>query len=201
MFGHDWDKAEASIVARNADYTGDGTVATYTFVADVRMPSGESFRATFEEPTIAIDFWPPSIGDVVSVLVRPKDHKVKFDKDDERISRKAFERNKNQAFAAAQQQPAGTPIAAWTPNELPDGLKAKLAQMGIAGGAQPQVFGADSAQAQAILAALTHSGTPAAAPVEAGPEARLVQLKSLHDRGLLTAEEYAEQRQRILDEL
>ena len=33
------------------------------------------------------------------------------------------------------------------------------------------------------------------------PEARLVQLQSLHDRGLLTDAEYAEQRHRILDEL
>src|SRR4051794_2464410 len=80
MFGQDWEKAEATIVARDTKYNGDGSVSTYTFVADVRLPSGESFRATVHEPTIALDFWPPNNGDTVSVLVRPKDHKVKFDK-------------------------------------------------------------------------------------------------------------------------
>jgi hypothetical protein len=212
MFGRDWDNAEATIVARDADFTGDGTVADYTFVADVRLPSGETFRATVREPTIATDFWAPSIGDVVSVLVRPKDRKVKFDKDDPRLSVKAYDVGKNKAFAEAQQQPAGTPVAAWTPDDLPAALAQKLGQLGINGGGQPQVFGADSAQAQAILAALTQRGTPgipsgtqpgiqpdaSAAPT---PEARLLQLKSLHERGLLTVEEYTEQRQRILDEL
>jgi hypothetical protein len=33
------------------------------------------------------------------------------------------------------------------------------------------------------------------------PEARLTRLQGLHDHGLLTAEEYAEQRERILGEL
>ncbi len=200
MFGHDWDKAEATIVARDANYSGDGTVATHTFVADVRMPSGETFRATVNEPTIATDFWPPNIGDTVSVLVRPKDHKVKFDKDDDRLSVKAYHAAKNKAFAEAQQQPSGTPAPAWAPNELPEAVAQKLAQLGIAGGATSQVFTADSAQGQAILGALTHGGVPVA-PVEATPESRLVQLQSLHDHGLLTAEEYAEQRQRILGEL
>jgi hypothetical protein len=52
----------------------------------VRLSSGETFRATVREPTIATDFWAPGIRDVVSVLVRTKDRKVKFDKDDDRLS-------------------------------------------------------------------------------------------------------------------
>ncbi len=174
MFGRDWDKAEATIAARDAKFTGDGSTATYTYVADVRLPSGEVFRATVHEPTIATDFWSPNIGDVVSVLVRPKDRKVKFDKEDKRLSVKAYEAAKKQAFIDAQRQPSGT------------------AQV-----LGPQVLRADSPQAQALLAALTGSVTPVAATAED----RLGRLRSLHERGLLTTEEYAEQRHRILDEL
>jgi hypothetical protein len=203
VFGQSWDKAEATIVARDAKFTGDGSVATYTYVADVRLASGEIFRATVNEPTIATDFWAPSIGDPVSVLVRSKDRKVKFDKDDERLSVKAFEANKKKAFEAAQQQPAGAPSAApAATTQLPPGVAEKLAQLGIAGGTPMQVFTADSAQGQAALAAFTHAGTPAApAPAVLTPEARLVALQGMHDRGLLTDAEYTEQRHRILDEL
>jgi Short C-terminal domain len=200
VFGQDWDKAEATIVARDAKFTGDGSTATYTYVADVRLSSGETFRATIHEPTIATDFWAPSIGDVVSVLVKPKDRKVKFDKDDDRLSVKAFQAAKKQAFEDAQNQPVGTPTtpAVWTSStEIPDAIASKLAQLGITPGVPMQVFTGDSAEGQAALAALTHAGTP----VVQTPETRLTQLKGLHDRGVLTAEEYAEQRHRILDEL
>jgi hypothetical protein len=199
VFGQDWDRAEATIVARDAKFTGDGSVATYTYVADVRLPSGETFRATIHEPTIATDFWAPSIGDVVSVLVKSKDRKVKFDKDDDRLSVKAYHAAKKKAFEDAQQQPAGTPPAAWASStEIPDAVASKLAQLGIVPGAPMQVFTGDSAEGQAALAA---AFTHAAAPVVQTPEARLAQLLALHERGLLTADEHAEQRHRILDEI
>lgn len=174
MFGQDWDKAEATIVARDGKTTGDGMVTTYTYVADVRLPTGETFRATIHEPTIATDFWPPSIREVVSVLVKSKDRKVKFDKDDDRLSVKAHHAARKTGFQDAQNQPAGTPPAAWTSTtETPDAVTSKLAQLGIAAGA----------------------------PVVQTPEARLAQLQTLQERGLLTADEYAEQRHRILDEI
>jgi len=201
MFGQDWEKAEATIVDRVAKFTGDGSVATYTYAADVRLASGEVFRATVREPTIATDFWAPSIRDVVSVLVGSKDRKVKFDKDDKRLSVKAYEAARKSSFEASQQQPAGTPA---TPQglptsspEIPAAVAKKLAELGIAGGTPMQVVSGDSAQAQAILAAFTQAGAPAAP----NAEARLAQLKGLHDRGLLTNDEYAEQRQRILDQI
>jgi hypothetical protein len=106
VFGHDWDKAEATVVARDAQFTGDGSVADYTYVADVQLPGGEVIRATLKEPTIATDFWAPDIGATVSVLVRRSDHKVKFDKDDPRLSVKAFDAAQEAAFKAAQN---GTP--------------------------------------------------------------------------------------------
>jgi hypothetical protein len=135
VFGQSWEKAEATIVARDAKFTGDGSVATYTYVADVRLSSGEMFRATIHEPTIATDFWAPSVRDVVSVLVKSKDRKVKFDKDDDRLSVKAYEAAKKKVFQDAQQQPAGTPLVARTSStEIPDAVAAKLAQLGIGGG-------------------------------------------------------------------
>jgi hypothetical protein len=198
VFGQHWDKAEATIVARDAKFTGDGSVATYTYAADVRLPTGETFRATVHEPTIATDFWAPNIRDVVSVLVKSKDRKVKFDTDDKRLSVKAYHAAKKQAFEAAQQQPAGTVSAAATPaTEIPETVAQKLAELGIGGDGPMQVVTADSVQGQAALAAFTHAGAPAAQT----PEARLVQLQDLHDRGLLTTEEYAAQRQRVLGEL
>lgn len=156
MFSKDWDKAEARIVARDAKFSGDGSVATHTYVADVRLTSGETFRATVKEPTIATNFWPPDIGDVVSVLVRPKDRKVKFDKDDERLSVKAHDAARSQAFRAVQEQPASeafTPPAAQSP----------ASDLDI--------------------------------------EVRLRRLDALRDLGLLTPQDHAAQRQRILDEL
>ncbi|MCW2799831.1 MAG: hypothetical protein JWQ70_1303 [Aeromicrobium sp.] len=197
MFGQEWDKAEATIAARDAKFFGDGSTVTYTYVADVRLASGETFRATINEPTIATDFWPPNIGDVVSVLVKPKDRKVKFDKDDKRLSVKAYEAAKKSAFQDAQQQPAGAAPVAGLPSELPDAVAKKLAALGIGGGTPMQVISGDSAQGQAVLAAFAQAGTP----VTQTPEARLAQIKGMHDRGLLTAEEYAEQRHRILDEI
>src|SRR3954447_12588406 len=97
MFGREWDNAEATIVARDTKFTGDGSVAKHTYVADVRLTSGETFRATIHEPTIATDFWPPNIGDQVSVLVTSKDRKVKFDKDDDRLSVKGYHAAKKKA--------------------------------------------------------------------------------------------------------
>ncbi len=202
MFGQDWDKAEATIVARDAKFSGSGATATHTFVADVRLSSGETFRATVHEPSIATDFWPPDIGDVVSVLVKAKDRKVKFDKDDDRLSVKAFHAAKKKAFEDAQQQPAGampaTPAGAST--ELPPEVAAKLAQLGITGGAPMQVVTGDSAQGQAILAAMGQAGAATAAAAQT-PESRLAKLQTMLDQGLLSDDEYAAQRRRILDEI
>lgn len=205
MFGSQWDKAEATIVARDAKFSGDGSVATYTYIADVRLPSGEVFRATIQEPTIATDFWSPNVRDVVSVLVKSKDRKVKFDKDDERLSVKAYEAAQKKAFEAKLNQAPGTSPTATTPmgagtSQLPDSVAAQLAKLGIDPTAATQVYTANAAQAQAAMAAFTQAAQAAPTPV-ASPEDRLAKLKDLNDRGLLSADEYAQQRQRILDEL
>jgi hypothetical protein len=105
MFGGNWDKGDATIVARNAKFSGDGSSPSYEFIADVRPPNAAPFRATIKPPTIATDFWPPDVGAVVSVLIKAKDGKVKFDKDDARLSVKAYERARDEAFEATKRLP------------------------------------------------------------------------------------------------
>src|SRR5690242_10590309 len=146
MFGSRWDKAEATIVASLPKYTGDGTSPSYEYVADVRPANGDpAFRATLKEPTIATDFWGPSIGDVVSVLVKSTG-KVKFDKDDPRLSAKAFEARRKQAFEAAagrtfeqaRSQEVGSPAGGGLAANLAE-MMAQFSQLGVQGDGQPQV--------------------------------------------------------------
>lgn len=208
VLGRGWDRAEATIVARNTTYSGIGSVVTHVFVTDVRLASGEVFRATVEEPRIAVDFWPPDTHDTVSVLVRPRDRKVTFDKDDARLSRKAVVANRHEQLATAQHQPAGTPTPAWTvPAGLPGLMGQKLARLGIVPGSPLPALGADAPQAQALLAAFAGASSTLAASagastaVVATPEARLARLDALRERGLVSAEEHAAARRRILAEL
>jgi len=261
MFGSRWEKAEATIVARLPKFTGDGTSPSYEFVADVRPVNGDpAFRATLKEPTIATDFWTPSIGDVVSVLVKSTG-KVKFDKDDPRLSAKVFEARRKQAFEAtanqtfeeARQQEVGSPPIGGLPANLTELMAAQFgqfSQFGLeAGDGQPsvQVFGAaDPDRTRAAVERLRAAGlggladqiaqaTQAQAnqfgsanqfesgneygsgnqfesaspygqpeqtrPGATDPAARLAKLENLRDQGLMTDQEYATQRQRILDEI
>lgn len=180
MFGHHWEPAEATIVLTHAkSTTGDGLVTTSEYIADVRKANAAPFRATIQEPTIATSFWPPRIGDVVSVLVDSKSGKVKFDKDDPRLNAKARMQEQKQRFEATGAQSHGSPAA------VRDGSP-PLASWGFAG---------DPEQARAAIEALRAARSSATAE----PADRLAKLEALKERGLLTDEEYASQRQRILD--
>jgi len=110
MFGHRWEPAEATIVLSHAKKTtGDGLVTINEYVVDVSPTGGQVFRATVQEPTIATNFWPPSVGEVVGVLVDAKSGKVKFDKDDPRTDAKQRRADRNRHFeAVAQDAPAGS---------------------------------------------------------------------------------------------
>ena len=243
MFGGQWEKAEATIVASLPKYSGDGSTATYEFVADVRPAGGgEPFRATLKEPTIAIDFWPPNIGDVVSVLVKGNG-KVKFDKADPRISAKAYEARRKQAFEAAQHQPYQAGPDFGSPESTAgdahrhgfEGFAGLQGLQGLQSFQGVQVFGAaDPSQLRAAADKLRAAGlgaladqmtqqladqpadqaahqapdwTAGAEPDQPAPGSaddpatRLGRLENLRDRGLLTDEEYAAQRQRILNDL
>ena len=181
MFGHHWEPAEATIVLTHAKKTsGDGMVTIKEYVADVRRPGAEVFRATIQEPTIATSFWPPSIGDVVSVLVDAKNDKVKFDKDDPRLDAKTRMREQKDRFSAVGSEAPGSPAPG-------------------RGGASPfasAVLSGDPEQARAALEALRGA---ARASATADPAERLAKLEALKAQGLVTDAEHATQRARILD--
>ena len=110
MFGKHWKSARATVVAtRIASTTGDGMVSITEFVVDVRTPEGELFRAKVEEPRIAIDFKPPSVGVEIAVEYDPKSHDVRFDKDDPAISWKAYKKLRKDSFEETLAQPPGSP--------------------------------------------------------------------------------------------
>jgi hypothetical protein len=224
MFGSHWDKAEATIAARLPKFSGDGTSVSYEFVADVRPESGApAFRATLKPPTIATDFWPPNIGDVVSVLVK-SNGKVKFDKDDPRISVKAYEAGRKAAFEEARNQPAQPEQAYGSAGFDSVPRAAQVFTMGSAGPEQMRAAAAKlrAAGMGALADQLEQSGqagqpvgsyagpeagaqpgtaTAGSANGAADPAARLGKLENLRRQGLLTDAEYATQRQRILDDL
>jgi hypothetical protein len=110
MFGKHWKPARGTVVAtRIASTTGDGMVSISEFVVDVRTPEGEVFRAKLEEPRIAIDFKPPSVGVEIAVDYDPKSHDVRFDKDDPTISWKAYKKQRLDTFEATLAEPPGSP--------------------------------------------------------------------------------------------
>lgn len=175
MFGHDWQPAQATIVmVHHKRTTGSGMVTINEYVADVQPKSGDGFRATIQEPNLAVDFSPPSTGQTVSVLV--KGDKVKFDKDDPQLSRKALKTARDAGFADVAGSAAGTRVDTGSDGgSILDDIQALLASgtvVNLAGGA-----------------------TRAAED----PAARLAKLDALKQRGLMSDTEYAAARQRIID--
>lgn len=198
MFGHDWDKGEATIVARNKvnrSTSGDGLTNDFDFVADVRPAKGTVFRTTIHTPVIATNFWPPDVGDKVLVLIDAKHGKVKFDKDDERIDYKARRAARNAKFEHTANAAPGTAVPS---DRMRSGLPA-----GMFSGDPDQTNAAVAALRAAALQALATGnvvslGTSIGATT-ADPSTRLAKLESLKQLGLMNDEEYAAARQRIID--
>lgn len=116
MFGHHWEPAQATIVATHMKSTSsDGRATTYEFAADVVPASGPPFRALLQEPKIALDFWPPKVGDVVRAYADVAHQKAKFDKSDPKISYKAHKAGTDAQFQSALSQPASAAPAASVP--------------------------------------------------------------------------------------
>ena len=203
MFGRDWQATEATIVDRQRKQTSGSVLGAWEFVADVRSADGSATRATIQEPTIATDFWAPGIGDVVGVLVDSGRDKVKFDKDDPRISAKARKQQGQDRLAASAAQAPGTSAAtAAMPAPFPAGAQIVSASPELLSG----LLSGDPTQMQAAAEALRASAgavaggpTPASGPDATDPAVRLAKLDALKASGLLTDAEHAEQRRRILD--
>ncbi len=93
--------------------TGDGMVSIREYVVDVRPAEGEVFRAKVEEPRIAMDFMTPSVGAVVRVEFDAASRKVRFDKDDPALSRKAMKKARTDTFdQTLAQAPGASPVSA-----------------------------------------------------------------------------------------
>jgi hypothetical protein len=117
VFGHDWEKAEGTIIAarQTNDYGDSHNVAVWEFVIDVRplgQPHAEPMmRAHVHQPRLDEDFWPPDVSDVITVEVR-QDGKVRLDRHDPRLSytqrRKRVKEWERDSFDAKLDQPPGT---------------------------------------------------------------------------------------------
>ncbi len=140
MFGKDWQPAQATIVQVHIKKTtGDGMVSIREFAADVRMPTGEVYRTGIQEPRWAMDFFPPSVGDVVRVQRDAKSGTVRFDVDDPQLSVKQHDRAKKAAFEAALNAPTPSPAAAaFTPTDLQELMKRANAGVVRLDAADPQ---------------------------------------------------------------
>ncbi len=117
MFGHDWEKAEGTIIAarEKSDHGDYENTPGWEFVIDVRplgQPHAEPImRAKVHQPRGDEGFWPPDVTDTVTVEIS-KDGKVRLDRHDPRLSyhehlkrEKEWERN---SFDAKLRQPPGT---------------------------------------------------------------------------------------------
>lgn len=91
-FGHQWTAVEGAIIARQ-EVANDpqGQCPVFKYVVELRLPDGPATRVEVHEPAIATDFRHPSEGETVGFELDVKSGKVRFDKSDPRLSRKAHE--------------------------------------------------------------------------------------------------------------
>jgi hypothetical protein len=109
-----WQKAEATVVAKEKRPQLYGHEQEYNYLIDVAPPSGGSFRTKIHYGFRAPDggFADPAVGDKFGVIY-DKHGKVKFDLDDPRIGGANYaEKAEADAFAAAAAAAPGTPAAA-----------------------------------------------------------------------------------------
>ncbi len=199
MFGHDWEKGEATIIARNkVSSSSDGLTSDYDFVADVSPTKGPVFRTTIHTPTIATNFWSPDVGDKAFVLIDGKHRKVKFDKDDPRIDYKARKSARNSRFEQTANAQPGS-------GAQPDPMRAqRVLPAGMFSGDPAQTNAAVEALRAAALQAMASGNvvsfaSPGLVGGTADPTTRLAMLDGLKQKGLMNDDEYAAARQRIID--
>ena len=183
MFGQTWERAEGTIVAKAVAMKWGLELAEglQDYVVDVRPAGRPAFR-TKVRGSVGPHFMDPFVGDIVPVLVDPKGEKAKFDTDDPTFSTLARANSQlGRLDEIAQQQP-GSPISD------PYG--------------RPTVFnmGRDEGAAAERLGAVLSGATGPPGQTE-DPAARIQKLTALLQAGLLTEDEYAAQRQRILNEI
>ena len=211
MFGRNWEKAEATIVSKHVLNRSTNDVAAHEYVVDIMPADGVMFRAKVDEPMIATDFWAPNIRDVVTVEINDKHDKVRFDKDDPRLSYKAYKAATREQFEAASQAAPGAAAPALgfgrqitglgATRAFPDGvaemLAERLAQFGGQGGSPIVISG--GAGGEPLKEAIRAAQAGHAAAGEPDAASRLAKLEALRQRGLVSDEEYHAARARIIE--
>lgn len=203
--------------------SGSGAkMKTYDFVADVQPAAGGAvFRTVIHEPFDERVWSRPSVGDVVAVKCDPRRQKAKFDTAVDAAQKQADkEATKRERVAQAAQFDAMIEAAPGTaaPSPATDGGRAaggphgdqpdpRVRRVRVAvREARRKGDAAEVERLTAQLEQLEHGSTLAPSPSRdsSGAESieqRMAKLQQLSDDGVLTPDEYAAQRQRILESL
>ncbi|MHB8660165.1 MAG: SHOCT domain-containing protein [Solirubrobacteraceae bacterium] len=221
MLGLGWEHGVATIVARQTTaksmyhlQAATGPYhTTYDYVADVQPDSGAPvFRATFTELFAGDYEHRPDVGEQARVKFHAKSEKVEFDRRALEKQAKASTDAGHDRFkaianaapgssdgASARSKPPSAPGAHEDPEKV---LKREATEAMIGSSAKAPSFkeimaarGIRGAE-ESIRARVTAESADAD---KESIEHRLAKLQHLRDDGALTAEEYAAQRQRILD--
>ena len=215
MLGRGWEDGKARIVARKTHegiyhLQGPGGLyhSTYDYVVDVQPDSGApTFRASLTE-LFHTDEREPDVGDWARVKFRPKDNAVKFDRSaiaNAATATKEASRARWDALASGEPG-SGRADAPKQAASMRDevGDRAAAASSGSDAKRAPSLKEIMKARSDPDAAAelkrrVVADASSAQAESEHSIEARLGKLQELRDQGVLTPEEYAAQRQRILD--
>jgi hypothetical protein len=195
--------AEAVIVEQHIKHHGGGIGLNdlSEWVADVTSTDGQTRRVVIPLPNLATDFREPSAGDVVGVLVDPKNGRVKFDKSDPRLSLKAERAEGDRRFQATASGPVGSKVdGPTTPSDTAQQSVTTVGAAEVVSASEATTFlqaflsGDSQASAHAIADLRAHSTAPSIAD-------RLSQLEQLKATGALSADEYEAQRQKIVSSI
>jgi len=217
MFGHHWEPGQATIVALKELPTmgTDGfghKLRSYEYVADVQPDSGGPvFRTTMDEPfnessdRHGFRWHQPGVGEVMPVKCDPKRQEAKFDAAASRAQARAM----HDQMASAQAAQFDAMVGA-APGTAPGPTSGEiLPGQGIS---VVNVSGADISGALPAIQQALASGNLAEiarikgelrqqTPEAADPAERLEKLADLHSRGLLTDDEFAATKAKLLNEI
>ena len=219
-FGHQWEPGQATIIALK-EVPSIGTNALgqkyrcYEYVADVQPDSGGPvFRTTMDEPfnessdIHGFAWHQPGVGEVMPVKCNPGRKEAKFDAKASRAKARAQHDQLVDAetaqFDAMAGSAPGTTAGPSTGGALPLGQGVSVVNLsgGDISGALPAIQQAlasgnlgDLAQIKAGLRQQADPGGASSDPIE-----RLEKLADLHARGVLSDEEFAAAKAKLLGE-
>lgn len=200
MFGGGWEQARATVIAsRQLDHKavyskGRGTLRRrQEYVLDVQPPGGGPvFRTTVTSPLDVNSMRDLAVGEIIPVLCRAKDTKVKFDTSDPALSYEAVKAAREERFGElANAAPGGGAAPGSAPGAASDAVSALAAVVQM-----KEVRAA--AKADAATGAVAGGGAKAAATAGDDRLGQLEKLADLHDRGVLNDAQFEAEKSRIL---